>query len=89
MAKAYTLFPMDVMEKIHSKAHVEGFIDFIRERAIVGLAMGFVLGGSVSQMVNSFINDIINPIVGVVIGSVGVSSRKLHYIYGFRRSMAA
>ncbi|MES2014464.1 MAG: MscL family protein [Patescibacteria group bacterium] len=49
---------------------MESFIDFIRERAVVGLAIGFVLGGAVSGLVNSFINDIINPLIGPVLGQV-------------------
>lgn len=49
---------------------MKSFLDFIRERAVVGLAIGFILGGAVSQLVNSFINDIINPIVGLLLGQV-------------------
>jgi len=49
---------------------VSSFIDFIRERAVVGLAIGFVMGGAVSQLVTSFINDIVNPIVGLLLGQV-------------------
>lgn len=49
---------------------MKSFIDFIRERAVVGLAIGFVLGGAVSQLVNSFINDIVNPVVGLLLGQV-------------------
>lgn len=49
---------------------MNSFVEFIRERAVVGLAIGFVLGGAVSQLVNSFINDIVNPIVGLLLGQV-------------------
>lgn len=49
---------------------MQSFIDFIRERAVVGLAIGFVLGGAVSGLVGSFINDIVNPIVGLFLGQV-------------------
>src|SRR3989344_2929229 len=38
-----------------------GFLDFIRERAVVGLAIGFVLGGAVSKVTTSFSTDIVNP----------------------------
>ena len=40
---------------------VIGFLDFIRERAVVGLAIGFVLGGAVSKVTTSFSTDIVNP----------------------------
>lgn len=48
---------------------IQGFIDFIREQGVVGLAVGFILGGAVSGVVSSFVNDIINPIIGAVFGS--------------------
>ncbi len=64
---------------------MKNFIDFIRERAVVGLAFGFVFGGAVSQLVSSLINDIINPVVGVVLGSVG--DLKDQYISFFGRKI--
>ncbi|OGC45227.1 hypothetical protein A2V49_01325 [candidate division WWE3 bacterium RBG_19FT_COMBO_34_6] len=50
---------------------MKGFIDFIKEQGIVGLAIGFILGGSVTAVVTSLVQDIINPIVGILLGSVG------------------
>jgi large conductance mechanosensitive channel len=51
------------------KEHIEGFADFIRKQGVVGLAVGFLLGGAVSKVVTALVTDIINPIVGLVIGS--------------------
>lgn len=50
---------------------MKGFMNFIREQGVVGLAVGFILGGAVSKVVSSIVTDIINPIIGVAIGSVG------------------
>ena len=50
---------------------MKAFINFIREQGVVGLAVGFILGGAISRMVTSFVNDIINPLVGVLLGAVG------------------
>ncbi len=50
---------------------MKSFIEFIREQGVVGLAVGFILGGAVSQLVASFINDIVNPLLGAALGSVG------------------
>lgn len=44
------------------------FLDFIREQGVVGLAVGFVLGGSVSEVVNSLVEDIIDPLLGLALG---------------------
>jgi large conductance mechanosensitive channel len=49
----------------------EGFMDFIREQGVVGLAVGFILGGSVSKVVSSLVKDIINPILGIFLGATG------------------
>lgn len=48
---------------------MKGFIDFIREQGVVGLAVGFILGGAVSKVVSALVTDIINPILGVILGS--------------------
>lgn len=47
-----------------------GFIEFIREQGVVGLAIGFILGGAVSKMVSSLVTDILNPIIGMLLGKV-------------------
>ncbi len=54
-----------------SLPYMRGFIDFIREQGVVGLAVGFILGGSVSKVVSSIVNDLINPIVGIALGAAG------------------
>ncbi len=48
-----------------------GFIEFIRKQGVVGLAVGFILGGAVSKVVASLVEDIINPIIGLVLGRAG------------------
>ncbi len=53
------------------KSHMQGFFAFIREQGVVGLAIGFVLGGSVSRLVNSLVQDMINPLLGPLLGAAG------------------
>ena len=48
---------------------MKGFIDFIREQGVVGLAVGFILGGAVSKVVSALVTDIINPILGLILGA--------------------
>jgi large conductance mechanosensitive channel len=50
---------------------MKGFINFIREQGVVGLAVGFILGGAVSKVVTALVTDIINPLIGLAIGSAG------------------
>lgn len=48
----------------------KGFIEFIKEQGIVGLAVGFILGGSVSKVVTALVEDIISPMLGLLLGKV-------------------
>ncbi|MEK7138350.1 MAG: MscL family protein [Patescibacteria group bacterium] len=53
------------------KEKLNGFFGFIREQGVVGLAVGFILGGAVSKVVASLVADIINPILSVILGAAG------------------
>lgn len=48
---------------------MKGFINFIREQGVVGLAVGFILGGAVSKLVAAIVADIVNPIISLGLGS--------------------
>ncbi len=50
------------------KDHAIGFVEFIRERGVVGLAIGFVMGTAVQKVVTAFVNDMVNPIINIVLG---------------------
>jgi large conductance mechanosensitive channel len=54
---------------------MKGFLSFIREQGVVGLATGFILGGAISKLVTSLVTDLINPIVGIFLGKVGALSK--------------
>ena len=59
------------------KVPVSGFFDFIREQGVVGLAVGFILGGSIRSVVDSIVVDIINPLLGLILGKVDLSQAVL------------
>ncbi len=50
---------------------MKGFLDFIREQGVVGLAVGFTLGGAVGKLVASLVADLINPLLGLLLGAAG------------------
>ena len=56
---------------------MKGFLDFIREQGVVGLAVGFILGGAVSKTVSSLVENIVNPIVGVILGKVDLTAKAI------------
>lgn len=49
---------------------MKGFINFIREQGVVGLAVGFILGSAVSKLVAALVNDIINPVIALGLGRI-------------------
>jgi large conductance mechanosensitive channel len=51
--------------------HDHGFVDFVRRQGVIGLAIGFILGGAVTKVVSAFVSDIINPLLGLVWGATG------------------
>ncbi len=48
---------------------ITGFMEFVRKQGVVGLAVGFILGGAVSKVVTALVTDIINPILSVFLGA--------------------
>lgn len=47
---------------------MKDFLEFIRTQSVLGLAVGFILGGSVQNVVSSLVTNVVNPIIGVFIG---------------------
>lgn len=53
-----------------------GFMDFIREQGVVGLAIGLTLGVAVTAFVNSIVTNLVNPLVGLVLpGTSSLNSK--------------
>jgi large conductance mechanosensitive channel protein len=44
---------------------LQGFVDFVREQGVVGLAVGLVLGVAGKGVVDSLVNNVFNPIIGL------------------------
>lgn len=55
-----------------------GFITFVREQGVVGLAVGLAIGTAAGAAVKQIVDGFINPIVGFLIG--GVDLAKLQWI---------
>ena len=47
------------------------FITFIREKGVLGLAVGIIMGGAVTKLVTSTVENLINPLIGAVTGAAG------------------
>jgi len=58
-----------------------GFVDFLREQAVVGLAIGLVIGSQVQSIAKSLVNDFINPLIALVMPGSGDLANKAFYIH--------
>jgi len=53
----------------HVKGHVGGFVGFVREQGIIGLAIGLAVGVAAGDTVKKIVEGFINPIVQFITGT--------------------
>jgi large conductance mechanosensitive channel len=46
---------------------IKGFVDFVREQGVVGLAVGLAIGTKAGEAVSALVENFINPLVGIVL----------------------
>lgn len=52
------------------RSQLAGFVNFIREQGVVGLAVGLAIGTAAGASVKQIVDGFINPIVGFIIGGI-------------------
>jgi len=57
--------------KISARKTVGEFVTFVRDQGVIGLAVGFLIGGAVSKLVTAFIVDIVTPMISMAFGGIG------------------
>ncbi len=65
------MLDLSKLEYADPRRYMRDFVDFVREQGVVGLAVGFLLGGAVSKLVTAMITDLVNPILGLILGAAG------------------
>lgn len=55
---------------------VQGFINFIREKGVVGLAIGLAIGTAATALVGTIVSAVITPTVSLLLSLIGLSSLK-------------
>jgi large conductance mechanosensitive channel len=45
------------------------FVNFIRDKGVVGLAVGIVTGGAVTKTVGSIVDNILSPLLAAITGA--------------------
>lgn len=54
---------------------LQGFVDFIREQGVIGVAVGLVMGVALKSIVDSMVANIFNPLVGVLTGGESLATK--------------
>jgi len=57
-----------------SADHVTGFLNFIREKGIVGLAIGLAIGTAATAVVTQIVNAMITPTVSLLLSVIGLEN---------------
>lgn len=58
-----------VAKKTFQGSHLAGFMDFIREQGVIGLAVGLAIGTAAGDTVKKLVEGLISPIVQFIVGS--------------------
>jgi large conductance mechanosensitive channel len=61
---------------VASKSQAGGFINFVREQGVVGLAVGLAVGTAAGAAVKQIVDGFINPLVGFLIGGIDLAKLK-------------
>lgn len=66
-----------------------GFVNFIREKGVVGLAVGLAIGTAATGVVTQIVNSVITPAIGLLIGKDGLSAWNFTVTVGDRSEIFA
>lgn len=91
-AKAVVVKEKKVVSAAIKDTHMGGFINFIREQGVVGLAVGLAIGTAAGDTVKKLVTAFIDPLVQLIVGSqkglqaasftVEFAGRKGEFMYG-------
>jgi large conductance mechanosensitive channel protein len=91
-AKVAALKEKKIVSAAIKDTHMGGFVNFIREQGVVGLAVGLAIGTAAGDTVKKLVTAFIDPLVQLIVGSqqglqsasftVEVAGRKGEFLYG-------
>jgi large conductance mechanosensitive channel len=68
------------------KKPLKGFLDFIRQQGVIGLAVGLAIGAAAGDTVRKLVEGFINPVVQFIVGSQDVLNSASWTFEAFGRS---
>ena len=91
-AKVAALKEKKIVSAAIKDTHMAGFVNFIREQGVVGMAVGLAIGTAAGDTVKKLVTAFIDPLVQLIVGSqqglqsasftVEVAGRKGEFLYG-------
>lgn len=91
-AKVAAIKEKKIVSAAIKDTHMAGFVNFIREQGVVGMAVGLAIGTAVGDAVKKLVTAFIDPLVQLVVGSqqglqsasftVEIAGRKGEFLYG-------
>ena len=77
-----------LVNKVGVHKQIHGFVDFLREQSVVGLAIGLVLGTQAKALVDQLIASFINPLVGLLLPGQGTLKEKIFTLHWGHKTAA-
>ena len=91
-AKVVAIKEKKIVSAAIKDTHMAGFINFIREQGVVGMAVGLAIGTAAGDTVKKLVTAFIDPLVQLVVGSqqglqsasftLEIAGRKGEFLYG-------
>lgn len=67
-------------KNVSPRKQASGFVDFIRNQGVVGLAVGLAIGTAAGATVKTLVEGFINPIVQFIVGSQASLSTNVYHL---------
>ena len=91
-AKVAAIKEKKIVSAAIKDTHMGGFVNFIREQGVIGLAVGLAIGTAAGDTVKKLVTAFIDPLVQLIVGSqqglqsasftVEIAGRKGEFLYG-------
>ena len=91
-AKVAAIKEKKIVSAAIKDTHMGGFVNFIREQGVIGLAVGLAIGTAAGDTVKKLVTAFVDPLVQLIVGSqqglqsasftVEIAGRKGEFLYG-------
>lgn len=80
-AKTTPIKTVKAAEKPAKSSPHAGFVDFLREQSVVGLAIGLIIGAQTKSLADQLIASFINPLLGLVMPGKGALDQQTFIVH--------